>query len=141
MVTDLFESGYCEMSAKLFRLSAEKGYSSVDFVNKLLSSQIGQQLYNHEHTELWLGHGYIMESLEAEVQIEKGEAFPIEVLEWMGWIYRVWTATYMEDSAKDMLRIAPPEIMNAVYEGFHCMDEKLVIEDLKALDAQSFSHV
>ena len=73
MDSTAFNIGICEMSAELFVLSVKKGYDSKDFIEKLMKSDTAIHLYNKIDTQMWLGSNYIMETLEQEVEILKGE--------------------------------------------------------------------
>ena len=83
-------TGQCEMSARLFILSCKKGYDSRDFIDKLLSSDLAVHMYHDEISSIWLGEKYLMETLEAEVKIKKGEVLSADFMEWAGYLYRVW---------------------------------------------------
>ena len=82
-------TGQCEMSARLFILSCKKGYDSRDFIDKLLSSDLAVHMYHDEISSIWLGEKYLMETLEEEVKIKKGEVLSADFMEWAGYLYGV----------------------------------------------------
>lgn len=125
--------GQCEMSADLFVLSCKKGYDSADFITKLLNSDLAVHMYHSQTSSIWLGEKYLLETLEAEVQIEQGEVFSEDFMEWAGFLYRVWSLDYPEDSPKDMLRQAPCETLQQMYLGLHVMSFEMAIQDLKEI--------
>ena len=71
--------------------------------------------------------------MEAEVQIEQGEVLSEDFMEWAGFLYRVWSLDYPEDSPKDMLRQAPCETLQQMYLGLHVMSFEMAIQDLKEI--------
>ena len=73
-------TGQCEMSARLFILSCKKGYDSRDFIDKLLSSDLAVHMYHDEISSIWLGEKYLMETLEEEVKIKKGEVLSADFI-------------------------------------------------------------
>lgn len=125
--------GQCEMSAKLFVLSCKRGYDSKDFIEKLLRSDLAKHMYQGESSVIWLGEEYLLQTLEVETSILKGEVLPCDFMEWAGYLYRVWSIDYPEDSPQDMLQQAPCEVLQQAYLGFHVMSFEMAIEDLKAV--------
>ena len=79
--------GICEQSAELFVQSARKGYDSKDFIEKLMNSQTAIYLYDKSDTQMWLGYNYILETLEAEVTIQKGKTYPEDLMSWIGYLF------------------------------------------------------
>ena len=75
MDATFFNIGICEMSADLFVQSVKKGYDSKDFIEKLMSSETAIYLYDKKDTQMWLGSNYIIQTLEQEVLIDKGETY------------------------------------------------------------------
>ena len=52
-------------------------------------------MYHDEISSIWLGEKYLMETLEAEVKIKKGEVLSSDFME-AGYLYRVWSIQGME---------------------------------------------
>ncbi len=125
--------GLCEMSARLFELSVDKGYDSKDFIEKLLRSDLAKHLYRKNTTDMWLSEAYIMESLEAEVVIAKGKAYNKEFMSWVGYLYRVWCTDYENDTPLDILEQSPFEVLVSSYTGFHVMSCEDAILNLKEI--------
>ena len=133
MILNNINIGLCEMSAALFVLSCKKGYDSKQFIEKLMRSQLAVHLYHSDFTEMWLGEAYIMETLEQEVTLEEGTVFPEDFMEWTGYLFKVWSLTYPEDSPVKMLKQAPVDVLLDMYVGLHVMSFEMAIEDLKGL--------
>lgn len=123
----------CEMSADLFRLSCQKGYDSEDFINKLMKSEEGQLLYSQNCIDMWLGAKHVMLGLENEVDIKQGIVINDGVMAWIGYLYKCWSLTYPEETAKEILQQAPFDVMIQSYLGFHVMSCEMAIEDLKEI--------
>ena len=126
-----FNIGICEMSADLFVLSVKRGYDSKDFIEKLMKSETATHLYNKTDTQMWLGSNYIMETLEQEVQIKKGEIYPEDLMSWIGYLFACWNFTYADDTPKDMIEQAPVEVLILAYQGLHVLSFEDAIRELK----------
>lgn len=119
------------MSADLFVLSVKRGYDSKDFIEKLMKSETATHLYNKTDTQMWLGSNYIMETLEQEVQIKKGEIYPEDLMSWIGYLFACWNFTYADDTPKDMIKQAPVEVLILAYQGLHVLSFEDAIRELK----------
>ena len=126
-----FNIGICEMSADLFVQSVKRGYDSKDFIEKLMKSETAIHLYDGNDTQMWLGVNYIMETLEDEVQIEKGKGYPEDLMSWIGYLFACWTLTYPEDKPRDMITQAPVETLALAYQGLHVLPFEDAIMELK----------
>ncbi|MCI5614332.1 MAG: hypothetical protein MR356_08340 [Agathobacter sp.] len=123
--------GICEQSAELFVQSARKGYDSKDFIEKLMNSQTAIYLYDKSDTQMWLGYNYILETLEAEVTIQKGKTYPEDLMSWIGYLFACWNITYADDYPKDMLRQASVDTLVLAYQGLHVLTFEDAIMELK----------
>ena len=126
-----FNIGICEMSADLFVQSVNRGYDSKEFIEKLMKSETATHLYNKTDTQMWLGSNYIMETLEQEVQIKKGEIYPEDLMSWIGYLFACWNFTYADDTPKDMIKQAPVEVLILAYQGLHVLSFEDAIRELK----------
>lgn len=131
MVLNNITVGLCEMSAAFFALSCKKGYDSRQFIEKLMHSDLAVHLYHSEFTDIWLGEAYLMETLEQEVSLEKGTVFSDNFMEWTGYLFKVWSLTYPEDTPAEMLRQAPVDVLLGSYTGLHVLSFEMAIENLK----------
>jgi hypothetical protein len=123
--------GICEMSADLFVHSIKKGYDSRDFIEKLMNSETAIYLYDKADTQMWLGSNYILQTLEQEVKIEKGEQFPEEIMSWIGYLFACWNLSYEKDFPEDMIRQAPVDVLLLAYQGLHVLSFEDAIIELK----------
>ena len=128
--------GYCEMCARLFVLANRKGYSSKDFISKLMNSELARHLFDKYDNAMWLGETYVMSSLEYEVSIDVGDSLPDDVMYWIGYLYRVWSLTY-DDNPAEIYMQAPYEILSQMFTGLHVMSYEMAIEDLKSITRSS----
>ncbi len=124
---------FCNMSGKLFMLANEKGYESEAFIERLMNSQVGEHLYYSPYTDLWIGETYIMAVLEDEVELRTGVCLSDDFMYWTGYLFKVWSLTYPEETAKDMLMQAPPKILRQMFGGLHVMSYEQAILELKEL--------
>ena len=130
--------GYCEMAAKLFVLANRRGYDSKSFINILMSSELAKHIFNKIDNSMWLGETYVMDSLEAETDIPKGDIFSDDLMYWIGYMYRVWSLTY-DDTPEEILTQASVPVLLQMYQGLHVMSYEMAIEDLKALHKDKVS--
>ena len=128
-----FNVGLCEMSADLFVQSAKKGYDSKDFIEKLMNSETAIYLYDKADTQMWLGSNYIIDTLEQEVQIHKGETYPHDLMSWIGYLFACWNLTYADDMPRDMIMQAPVDVLVLTYQGLHVLTFEDAIKELKSI--------
>lgn len=126
-----FNIGICEMSADLFVQSVKRGYDSKEFIEKLMKSETATHLYNKTDTQMWLGSSYIMETLEQEIQFNEGNAYPEDLMSWIGYLFACWNFTYADDTPKDIIRQAPVEVLTLSYQGLHVLSFEDAIKELK----------
>ena len=86
MLSNEILTDYCDMSADLFVRSAEQGYDSEEFINRLMHSELGKQLYPG-------------------------------------------------DSAEDIIRQAPMDMLRKSYAGLHVMSFEDAIKNIKEMAA------
>lgn len=128
-----FNIGICEMSADLFIQSVKRGYDSKEFIEKLMKSETATHLYNKIDTQMWLGSGYIMETLEQEVQFSKGKTYPEDLMSWIGYLFACWNFTYADDTPMDMINQASVEVLTLAYQGLHVLSFEDAIRELKKI--------
>ena len=130
---DTSDRHYCSMCAKLFELSVVEGYDSIDFVNKLMNSEVGNDvIFNSGNTNIWLGETYVLSIIDEYVNPAKGEALDADFMHWVGYIFMYWHILYRE-KASDIIRQAPMDVLIKSYVGLHCQSNELAIENLKEL--------
>lgn len=82
---------------------------------------------------MWLGVNYIMETLEAEVQMENGKTYPLDMMAWIGYLFACWNFTYEDDTSKDMIEQAPVDTLVLAYQGLHVLSFEDAIHELKGI--------
>lgn len=135
---DQLQLKLCDIQGRLFELSAEKKYGSAAFVRVFMTSDTAKELDSDYNRMQWAGEEYLLEEVESaagDLLTEAGEIYSIDILYWMGYLYRYWHYYSGEDSAK-IYRQAPVETMRRNYMMFHTMDPALAIEDLKEIHKQ-----
>jgi hypothetical protein len=119
------------MQGKLFELSSNNGYDSLEFIKSFMLSETAYDLdkpFNHMQ---WAGEGYIIDRLSEEDSLKKGGLiYDNETLYWTGYIYRYWHF-YTGESSKEIYKQANAETMNAVYYAYHTMSPEMSIDRLK----------
>ncbi len=125
------ELNLCDMQGKLFELSANEGFGSLEFIKSFMLSKTAFDLdkpFNHMQ---WAGEGYIIDRVSEEDTLEKGGLiYASETLFWMGYIYRYWHF-YTGESSKEIYKQANAELMNALYLAYHTMNPEMAIDRLK----------
>ena len=112
----------CDIQGRLFELSAEKKYDSINFIKAFMMSNVAKELDSSYNRMQWAGEEYLLEEVAAaadETLTNNGEIFSADML-------------YGEDSAK-IYKQAPAMTMKRNYMLFHTMDPVLAIEDLKEI--------
>ena len=122
----------CEMQAKLFVQSREKGYASEAFIKAFMNSDVARDLdmpFNHMQ---WAGEHYLMSRLEEEhgELLVEGECYDAETLYWIGYLYRYWHI-YKGENSREIYRQAPAKTMRIVYLMYHTMSPEMAIDRLK----------
>ena len=74
-----------------------------------------------------------MEVFEDEVTLETGETLSDDFMYWAGYLFKVWSLTYPEEKAAEMLKQAPVDTLRQMFLGLHVMSYEQAIEDLKDL--------
>ena len=130
----------CDIQGRLFELSAEKKYDSINFIKAFMMSNVAKELDSSYNRMQWAGEEYLLEEVAAaagETLTNNGEIFSADMLYWIGYLYRYWHYYNGEDSAK-IYKQAPAMTMKRNYMIFHTMDSVLAIEDLKEIYNQKF---
>ena len=129
---NLFELDTCLQSADLFKYANELGYDSVDFMKGLTATDTGRRAYSEQDEYLWLGYGYLMECLQDEYAFKQGVTFSDDAMDWIGYFLKYWTIETKEPLER-ILEIAPPEVLNRNYPGFHTIDNSMAIDRFREL--------
>ena len=126
----------CDIQGRLFKLSAQKGISSAEFIKVFMKSATAKALDSTYNRMQWAGEEYLMEEVidEAGDRFEKpGEVYTEELLYWIGYIYRYWHYVTGE-SSKEIIKLAPVKVMRQNYARLYMMIPEMVIERLKRTD-------
>lgn len=130
---DSLEVTLCDMQGKLFEQSAEKGFSSEDFLKVFMLSETASDLdkpFNHMQ---WAGEGYLLSRLidENGNELKKSTSlYDSEVLYWIGYVYRYWHY-YTGESSKEIYRQAPARTIQGLYLMYHSMSPEMAIDRMK----------
>ena len=124
----------CDIQGRLFKLSAQKGINSAEFIKVFMKSATAKALDSTYNRMQWAGEEYLLEEVidEAGDRFEnQGEVYTEELIYWIGYIYRYWHYVTGE-SSKEIYKQAPVKIMKKNYERFYMMTSEEVIAQLKA---------
>ena len=135
---DSLQLKLCDIQGRLFELSAQQGYDSEKFVPFFMASNVAKSLDSKYNRMQWAGEEYLLEELVSESDgrlIQTGHTFSVEVMYWIGYIYRYWHYYKKEASAK-IYRQANLKTMKRNYMMFHTMDPELAIDDLIEIKRQ-----
>ena len=123
----------CDIQGRLFKLSAQRGISSAEFIKVFMKSATAKALDSTYNRMQWAGEEYLLEVVidEAGERFEKlGEVYPDEMIYWIGYIYRYWHYDTRE-SSKEIYKYAPVKIMKQNYERLYMMTPEEVIVQLR----------
>lgn len=128
----------CDIQGRLFELSPRYSLDSPTFMQTFMESQAAAALDDTYDRLQWAGEEYILEQLNDDVGGLKkaGVLYSREVMYWSGYVYRYWHFLTGE-SSREIVRIAPPSLMEASWLGFHTLDVEMAIENLKEMYHQN----
>ena len=113
----------CDIQGRLFKLSAQRGISSVEFIKVFMKSATAKALDSTYNRMQWAGEEYLLEEVidEAGDRFEKpGEIYSGELIYWIGYIYRYWHYVTGE-SSKKIYKLAPEKVMKQNCARFYTM--------------------
>ena len=125
----------CDIQGRLFELSAKNKYPSAPFIKAFMNSKTAKYLDSPYNRMQWAGEEYLLDeiiSANPDILSANGEIFSVDIMYWIGYIYRYWSFYTGESSAK-IFRKAPTSAMKRNYMMFHTMDPSLAIDDLKEI--------
>jgi hypothetical protein len=135
---DCIQLKLCDIQGRLFELSVKQGYDSEQFVSRFMRSDVAKALDSKYNRMQWAGEEYLLEEIidtcKPEIQ-QTGNVFPMEVMYWMGYIYRYWHY-YKNETSDRIIRQANVKTLNRNYKMFHTMDPELAIDDLIEIQQQ-----
>ena len=123
----------CDIQGRLFKLSAQRGISSAEFIKVFMTSATAKALDSTYNWMQWAGEEYLLEEVidEAGDRFENpGEVYTEELIYWIGYIDRYWHYVTGE-SSKEIYKQAPVRVMKQKYERLYMMTPEEVIEILK----------
>lgn len=125
----------CDIQGRLFELARKKGVDCPRFIAAFMNSQTAARLDDVYDRLQWAGEEYILEELEDEAGGLKraGTSYSVEVMYWIGYLYRYWHY-YTGESSRQIYKTADAETMNECWLGFHTLDVEMAIDDLKEID-------
>ena len=123
----------CDIQGRLFKLSAQRGINSAEFIKVFMKSATAKALDSTYNRMQWAGEEYLLEEVidEAGDRFKKpGAVYTEDLIYWMGYIYRYWHYVTGE-SSKEIIKLAPVKVMKQNYEWLYMMTPEEVIEILK----------
>lgn len=127
----------CDIQGRLFELALKNGYDCPLFIKTFMNSRAAAALDDTYDRLQWAGEEYILEELNEEAGGLKkaGRIYSREVMYWTGYTYRYWHY-YTKETSCEIYKTADAETMNECWLGFHTLDVKMAIEDLKEIYRQ-----
>ena len=122
----------CDIQGRLFKLSAQRGINSAEFIKVFMKSATAKALDSTYNRMQWAGEEYLLEEVidEDGDRFEKpGEVYSEELIYWIGYIYRYWHYVTGE-SSKEIIKLAPVKVMKQNYARLYMMTPEEVIEIL-----------
>ena len=128
----------CDIQGRLFELSADHNYGSMEFIKLFMNSETAKALDSEYNRMQWAGEEYLLDEVIGNAKTESligGEVFSKDVLYWIGYIYRYWHY-YTGEASNKIYRQASEKTMKRNYMMFHTMAPEIAIEDLKEIHLQ-----
>ena len=122
----------CDIQGRLFKLSAQRGISSAEFIKIFMKSATAKALDSTYNRMQWAGEEYLLEEVidEAADRFKKtGDVYSEELIYWIGHIDRYWHYVTGE-SSKEIIKLAPVKVMRQNYERLYMITPEEVIEIL-----------
>ena len=131
------ERQLCDIQGRLFELALENEYDCPAFIKAFMNSRAAAALDDIYDRLQWAGEEYILEELNEEMNGLKkdGTTYNMEVMYWIGYVYRYWHY-YTNENSREIYLIADAETMNDCWLGFHTFDVEIAIDDLKEIYRQ-----
>ena len=118
----------CDIQGRLFERSGE--YASEGFIRAFMNSEVAEHLDLPYNKLQWMGEEYLLDELKDEKDLSVvGEKYNLDVLYWIGYLYRYWACSRKESSRK-IYRYASAKTMKRNYLAFHTLDPEIAIDDL-----------
>jgi hypothetical protein len=129
---DMQQRQLCDIQGRLFELALSQGFDCKEFIISFMNSRAASCLDDVYDRLQWAGEEYILEELADEIDgLQKaGTIYSREVMYWTGYTYRYWHY-YTGESSKEIYRIAPADLMNESWLGFHTLDVRMAIDNLR----------
>ena len=125
---DVIQLKLCDIQGRLFERSTE--YASEGFIRDFMNSEVAAHLDSPYNKLQWMGEEYLLEELKDEKNLDQeGEKYNLEVLYWIGYLYRYWSCS-RNVSNKKIYRQAPARTMKRNHMMFHTLDPGMAIDDL-----------
>lgn len=127
----------CDIQGRLFELALQEGYDCPLFIESFMNSRAAAALDDVYDRLQWAGEEYILEELNDETGgLQKaGETYAREVMYWAGYVYRYWHY-YLDESSRDIYKIANAITMNECWLGFHTLDVEMAVDNLRDIYRQ-----
>ena len=126
----------CDIQGRLFKLSAQRGINSAEFIKVFMKSSTAKALDSTYNRMQWAGEEYLLEEVidEAGDRFDKpGEVYTEELIYWIGYIYRYWHCVTGEFS-KEIYKQAPVKVMKQNYRRLYMTTSEEVIEQIKVIN-------
>lgn len=125
---ELIKDRKCKIFAELFRLSAKKGYDSLDFVKKVMTDKTLDWLFAVDDCQEWCDEAFLMSVMERQIDFKKGEILDDYLLWFAGYLYKYWMLKYSLDR-RIIYKILPLKRLNASFGFYHTQGWDYVIND------------
>ena len=128
----------CDIQGRLFELSADHNYSSMEFIKLFMNSETAKALDSEYNRMQWAGEEYLLDEVIGNSKTESlvgGEVYSKDVLYWIGYIYRYWHY-YTGEKSHEIYKMADAKTMRECWLGFHTLDVTMAIDNLKEIYKQ-----
>lgn len=140
MPKEMLSNFLCKTQARLFENASLSGYDAEKFIDIFMNDELAERLDSPYDDAQWRGEGYLLEDLTARKNVPTGKEkdWKPEAMFWAGYTYRWWQRN-RGTSSKEIVEIAPPDVMLGSWYGLHTVDFGQAVDELIALHEQRIS--
>lgn len=124
----LMDRRKCNIMADAFKLSVKKGYNTIDFITKVMTSKKLDWLFAMDDCFEWADDAVLLSVLEHNLKLKKGPVLD-EFTAWLiGYTYKYWLLTW-NTNRYEIWNVLPVQRFLASFDFYHTQDWDYVIED------------
>lgn len=133
---NIIEQRLCELQADIFESSFRRfNCSSSFFIARFMNSKYAKELDNVDDPYNYYSPNCVLDGLESSypsIKEYQGEKYPLNVLRWIGYIYRAWSII-KNRSSSEIYKYIKAEKMYSLYDSFHTFGIDYCVDRLQGM--------